>query len=304
MADELLPSWRNGPTKARIIAFLDQVHEIPADERVAVFDNDGTLWCEKPNYIQAEFLMSELRSAVAADPAVADREEYRVLLDGDLAALAEIGLARAAMALVDLHTGLTPEAYARRATMFVDEFRHPERRVPIRQLRYQPMLELISELRSREFDVYLVSAGGTEFMRSVSDDFYGVKPEGVVGSEIDYDLVRVDDAVHLVRTDKVVGARANEGADKPSNIQRALGRRPCVAAGNSAGDADMLRYAAGHHGPSLTLLVDHDDVAREYAYASLAGTFEASESILDTAALAGWVVVSIRDDWDVVFADE
>ncbi|MEO1055945.1 MAG: HAD family hydrolase [Actinomycetota bacterium] len=303
MRDQLLPSWREGSTRTQIVDFLAKVHTIPPEERVAVFDNDGTLWCEKPNYIQADFLMSELRQAVAADPAVGDRAEYRALLDRDLVALAEIGLPRAAMALIDLHTGLTPEEHALRVATFADVYRHPDRAVPMRQLRYQPMLELIEALRLEGFDVYLVSAGGSEFMRVVSSDFYGVQPEGVVGSEIDYDLVRRDNTVHLVRAGIVAGARANEGSDKPANIQRALGRRPCVAAGNSPGDADMLRYAAGHRGPSLSLVVDHDDADREYSYASAAGTFETDESILETASTEGWVVVSMRDDWDTVFSE-
>ncbi|MEM9517514.1 MAG: HAD family hydrolase [Actinomycetota bacterium] len=303
MAGVLLPSWRAGTTRSQIIDFFDRVDTIPVDERVAVFDNDGTLWCEKPNYVQAEFLMSELRRAVADDPTVGDRAEYRALLDGDFAALAEIGFPRAALALVELHNGLTPEEYTHRAAAFVAEFRHSERGVPMRQLRYQPMLELIRELRARQFDVFLVSAGGADFVRSISSDFYGVKPEGVVGSEIGYELARRDGAAHLVRASDPADVSANEGADKPSNIQRALGRRPCVAVGNSPGDADMLRYAAGHRGPSLALLVNHDDAAREYAYASVAGTFDADESILDTAAEAGWVVVSMRDDWEIVFAD-
>ncbi len=304
MNDDVLPSWREGATRTKILQFLDRVDEIPPADRVAVFDNDGTMWCEKPNYTQAEFLLSELQRAVADDPALAEREEYRAVLDGDRAALADMGLARVVMALVDLHTGLTPDEYRRRAVAFADEFRHPDRGVPMRGLRYQPMLELFDELRARGFDVYLVSAGGAEFVRVISDDFYGVKPEGVVGSQIDYDLVRDDDgSVHLIRSRNLIGTGPNEGPTKPSNIQRVLGRRPCVAGGNSAGDAEMLQYAAGFDGPSLSLLVDHDDAEREYSYASVAGTFDTDETILETAARLGWVVASIKDDWTTVFAD-
>jgi hypothetical protein len=298
----LLPSWRPGSTRNHLVEFLDRVDDIPPRERVAVFDNDGTLWCEKPDYIQAEFLLAELRRVVAVEPAVAEREEYRALLEGDRTALGELGLERVVMALVDLHTGLRPDQFDDRVTTFVREFRHFDRRVPMRQLRFQPMLELIAELRTRGFDVYLVSGGGAEFLRVLSEDFYGVKPEGVVGSQIDYDLVRgTDGTVHLRRSGSLIGAGANEGPTKPTNIQRVLGRRPCVAGGNSAGDAEMLQYAAGYDGPSLSLLVNHDDGQREYAYASVAGTFDTAETILETAARLDWVVASIRDDWSTVF---
>jgi phosphoserine phosphatase len=300
----LLPSWRPGSTRNHLVEFLDRVDDIPPRERVAVFDNDGTLWCEKPDYIQAEFLLAELRRVVAVEPAVAEREEYRALLEGDRTALGELGLERVVMALVDLHTGLRPDQFDDRVTTFVREFRHFDRGVPMRQLRFQPMLELIAELRTRGFDVYLVSGGGAEFLRVLSEDFYGVKPEGVVGTQIDYDLVRgTDGTVHLRRSGSLIGAGANEGPTKPTNIQRVLGRRPCVAGGNSAGDAEMLQYAAGYDGPSLSLLVNHDDGQREYAYASVAGTFDTAETILETAARLDWVVASIRDDWSTVFVD-
>ena len=304
MSDRLLPSWREGATRSAILAFLDRVEEIPLDERVAVFDNDGTMWCEKPDYPQLEFLLGELKAAVAADPSLGDKPEFHATLSGDRAALGELGLERVAFALVDLHTGLTPEEFNARVARFFAEARHPDRGVPYRQQRYQPMLELMEELRSRGFDFYIVSAGGAEFVRVISDDFYGVKPEGAVGSQIDYEIDRLDDGtLRLVRTGKLVASGPNEGPGKPPNIQRILGRRPVVAGGNSAGDAEMLEFAMSYDGPSLALLVDHDDAEREYAYESKAGTFETDETILETAARLGWIVASIKNDWATVFAD-
>jgi hypothetical protein len=247
-------------------------------------------------------LLHELALAVDADPALAERPEFRAVLDGDRGALAELGFERVVMSVVALHRGLTPDEFDDRVRAFVDRYRHPVTGVHLRDRRYRPMLELVDELRGRGFDVFVVTGGGAEFVRVVSDDFYGVRPEGVVGTQIDYDVEqRPDGTVHLLRSDRMIGAGVNEGVTKPSNIQRVVGRRPCVAGGNSAGDAEMLRYAQGYDGPSLAVLVHHDDAEREEAYESEAATFESSESILDTAARLGWVVASMRDDWATVF---
>lgn len=304
MADRILPSWSDGDTRASIVAFLDRVDEIPPEHRVAVFDNDGTMWAEKPNYTQLEFLLAELRAAVASDPALADRPEFDAILTGDRAALAEMGLERIAFALVGLHTGLTPEEFDSKVARFFEDARHPDRDVPYRGQRYQPMLELMHELRARGFDCYIVTGGGSEFVRVIAEDFYGVKPEGVVGSQVAYEVEDLDDgSLRLIRTGDVVETGPNEGPTKPTNIQRLLGRRPVVAGGNSAGDAEMLQFAQSYDGPSLALLVNHDDAEREYAYESRAGTFDAAETILDTAARLHWTVISIKDDWETVFSD-
>ena len=305
MTDALLPSWRDGATRTAIVDFLDLVDEIPPADRVAVFDNDGTLWCEKPQYPQLEFMLSEMKAAVAKDASLGDQAEFRAILSGDRATLAEMGLERVVLALVDLHTGLTPEEFNERVAAFFASARHADRGVPYRQQRYQPMLELMDALRTRGIDCYIVTGGGSEFVRVVGEDFYGVKPEGVVGSQVAYDVARQDDGgLRLVRTGNIVASGVNEGEGKPTNIQRILGRRPVVAAGNSAGDAEMLEFAQSYDGPSLALIVDHDDAEREYAYESKAGSFEAEEGVLDMADRLGWVVASIKNDWATVFAGD
>ena len=299
----LLPSWRAGATRESLLRFLNQADEIDPADRVAVFDNDGTMWSEKPNYTQLEFFLGTLRKAIAADPGVADRPEYQALIEPDQESLHAIGLEAIAMSLLDLYAGMTPDAFNSEVEAFFAEQRHPVRGVPYRQTRYQPMLELRDELVARGFDFYLVSAGGAEFVRVIGEDFYGVKPEGVVGSQIDYEIARdAAGAIRLLRTNHLVAGGPNEGPGKPPHIQRILGRRPCVAGGNSAGDAEMLEYATAYDGPSLALLVNHDDAEREYAYESAAGTFAADEAITDTAARLGWTVVSIKHDWSTVFA--
>lgn len=297
-----LASWNDGPTKQAIVDFLDASRDLPVADRVAVFDNDGTLWCEKPNYPQLEFLLDELARAVEADPGLARRAEYRALLDGDRSAQSELGLERIALALVELCAGISPEEFDAGVRAFFASSRHRDRGVSFADLRYQPMLELLDELRRAEFAVCIVTGGGAEFVRAISHDFYGVWPERVVGTRASYDVVRdADGRVRLLRNGHVVAAEANEGPAKVVNIRRELGRRPIFAAGNSPGDAEMLDAAMAGDGPSLALLVDHDDAEREYAYEGVAATFATSGSFLDTAGERGWTIASIRRDWANVF---
>jgi phosphoserine phosphatase len=302
-----LPSWVDGATKRKVLDFLTASAEVPPEERVAVFDNDGTLWCEKPNYPQLEFLLGELSRAVAADPALAGRAEYRALLEGDLAAQSDLGLERIAVALVELCAGIEPHEFDHSVRAFFETARHRDRGVPLREIRYQPMLELLGQLRLAGFDVFVVTGGGTEFVRAIGMDFYGVSPERVVGTRASYDFVRdADGRARLVRNAQLVASDANEGAAKVVNIQRELGRRPIFAAGNSPGDAEMLDYALDYTvatgGPSLALLVDHDDAEREYRYEGVAATFETAGSFVDMATAHGWTIASMRNDWVTIYA--
>jgi phosphoserine phosphatase len=302
MSQIKLPSWHPGTTRDAIEVFLDAAEMLPIEQRVAVFDIDGTLWCERPQYSMVGFLVTELRHAVADKPELSDRPEYRAALDWDRKAIGQLGLMNVLLALVEPHAGITPEAYQARVRAYVATARHPDRDVPLSRTRYRPMLELIAELRARHFSVYVVTGSGTEFTRAISDELFGVKPEGVVGTQVGYELVHVDGRPQLVRTKELFGD-PNEGPAKITSIQRLLGRRPILAAGNSAGDSEMLEYAQAFDGPSLALLVDHDDAEREYAYQSVAGTFASSEPITTIALRRGWTVVSMRDDWSTVFAD-
>jgi phosphoserine phosphatase len=303
MTDDPLPSWNDGATKQAMLGFLAAARDVPVERRVAVLDNDGTLWCEKPNYPQLEFLLSELARAVRADATLARREEYRALIEGDTAAQSDLGLERIALALIELCAGISPEEFDERVREFFAVARHRDRGVAFAALRYQPMLELIDELRRAEFDVFLVTGGGTEFVRAIGIDFYGVTPERVVGTQASYDFVRdAEGRAGLIRNADLSAADANEGAAKVINIQREIGRRPIFAAGNSPGDAEMLDYAIAADGPTMALLVDHDDADREYRYESVAATFETTGTFLDIAAAHGWTVASMRNDWATVFA--
>jgi phosphoserine phosphatase len=298
-----LPSWNEGPTKSALREFLTASAEVPVDDRVAVFDNDGTLWCEKPNYVQLEFMLSELARAVQNDPSMAAREEYRALIEHDSAAQAELGLERIALALVELCAGIGPSEFDDRVRAFFSSATHRDRAVPYRSMRYAPMLELLDALRALEFDVFVVSGGGTEFVRAVGADFYGVSPDDVVGTLVTYEFTRGDDgSPRLVRGAALDGVAANEGEVKVSNIQRHLGRRPILAAGNTAGDSEMLEYALASDGPTLALLVDHDDADREYAYAAQAGTIDFDGDLVQHGRDLGWTIASIRHDWATVFS--
>jgi len=306
--DPILPSWRPGPVRDAVTGFLDAALEVEPRDRVACFDNDGTLWCERPTYVQFDFFVDALKARQREDPSVTSVPEFAALLSGDQAAMGELGLTRIAMALVGLFEGMTPEEFTARVRGFVDRATHSTLGLPVRATTYRPMLELVAALRDRDFTVCLVSGGGTEFVRAISQDLYGVPPEAVVGTMVTYDYSADpadSDGVPrplLRRTTGVLG-EANEGAAKVSHIQAQLGRRPILAAGNSGGDRQMLEWAAGGEGPSLALLVDHDDEQREFRYVSSAETFAEEEPITVVGARQGWTVVSMANDWECVFDD-
>jgi phosphoserine phosphatase len=300
---ERLPSWRPGPTRDALLAYLDGLDSVPTVERVAYFDNDGTLWCERPSYVQQDFFVDELRRRVTADASLADHPEFDAILRSDPVAIGEVGLERIAVALAGLFDGVSPREFAAVVGEFVDRYRHPVLDRPIAGLVYQPMLELLDELRALDFTIGIVTGGGTEFVRCISQHLYGVPPELVVGTLIGYELHR--DAAGqpvLHRTVALMGT-ANEGAAKVSNIQSQLGRAPIVAGGNSGGDREMMEWACAGPHPGLAILIDHDDADREYAYVGRAATFDEDEDITDVADRLGWITVSIAHDWKAVFPE-
>jgi phosphoglycolate phosphatase-like HAD superfamily hydrolase len=296
-----LPSWRPGATRDAVLHFLDEAAAVPVAHRVACFDNDGTLWCERPTYVQLDFFLDVLRQRVARDPGVARGEEFAALLSGDRAAVDALGLPRIGSALTGLCAGISPEEFTSLVRDFMGRARHAGLDRPTRATTYQPMLELLDELRSLDFTISVVTGGGTEFVRAVSDDLYGVPPELVVGTLLQYDVDDPDGSPSLVRSTRLFG-EVNEGAAKVGNIQTQLGRRPILGVGNSAGDRQMLAWATGGVGPSLALLVEHDDAEREFSYAGKAETFAETEPITDVARRLGWTVVSMAQDWETVFA--
>ncbi len=297
---EVLPSWRQGATRDALLAFLQRAATVPVVDRVAYFDNDGTLWCERPTYVQFDFFVDALRQQVAEDPGVAERAEFAALLSGDPAAIEALGLPRIATALAGLFEGQTPQEFAAVAQEFMARARHRTLDRPLRTLIYRPMLELMAELRHLDFTVGIVTGGGAEFLRAVSQDLYAVPPELVVGSQIGYRLTTDASGAPELRRTAALDGVANEGAAKVSHIQSELGRRPLLAAGNSGGDREMLEWAAAAPG-GLALLVDHDDADREFAYRSMGVTVDEAEPITVVAERQGWTVASMARDWSVVF---
>ena len=301
-ADQILPSWRPGRVRDAVVAFLDASESIPTEQRFACFDNDGTLWCERPSYVQLDFLIDALKSHVVAKPELAERAEFAALLNNDSAAMAELGMERIAFALTGLFERMPPQEFAGHVRGFMARATHPTLHRPLAKIVYQPMLELLAELRKRDFAVAIVTGGGTEFVRAISFDLYEVPPELVVGTLIKYEFSRHADDDHplLLRTNSIQGD-ANEGAAKVTGIQTQLGRQPILGVGNSGGDREMMEWACAGGGPRMALLVDHDDAEREFEYVGKAQSFEEPEPIVDVAKRFGWTVVSMKNDWDTIF---
>ena len=301
-----LASWREANAKRAIFAFVDRVTEpgsagfVPPSARIAVFDNDGTLWCERPTYPQALFLMDRVRARAAADPAFAAQPIVHALAAGDVQAALADGLEPLAEVILRAHADLTSDAYAAEVAAWFEQAVHPTRGVAFGRLVYQPMVELLDLLRAAAFRVFIVTGGGVEFVRAVSADLYGIPPDDVVGSSVELAVERRDGRLVLVRQPAFRGP-PNEGEPKPVNIQAHIGVRPIFAAGNSAGDREMLEYATTGDHPGLGLVIDHDDEEREYAYPGASFTDPHAEPILASADRLGWTVVSMRRDWSEVF---
>jgi phosphoserine phosphatase len=298
-----LPSWRPGPTREALVGFLDRADDVPVDARVAYLDNDGTMWCEKPTYVQFDFFVDALGQRARDDPSLRARPELAVVLDGDMAAIGEIGLAKVAGALAALFDGQTADQFADAVDGFLSRYRHPTLGVGIDRVIYQPMLELLAELRARDFTIGIVTGGGTEFVRQAARRCYSVEPGMVVGTLIGYTFGRDAQGKPVVRRSAAQTGSANESGAKVEHIQAQIGCRPILAIGNSAGDRELLEWAQASPHRGLGILIDHDDHEREFAYHSEAATITSAEPITSIGRRLGWTIVSMKRDWDTVFAN-
>jgi phosphoserine phosphatase len=301
---DALPSWNDGPAKAAIVAFVTRVTTqggpdfVPVAERIATFDNDGTLWSEQPLYFQFAFVLDRVKALAAMHPEWQSEEPFRSVLANDIkGALAsgEEGLVKMAMAT---HAGMSTDEFDGIVTDWLAGARHSKLQRPYTELVYQPMLELLAYLRANGFKTYIVSGGGIEFMRAFSERVYGVPPEQVIGSSIKTKFELRDGKPAILRLPEI--DFIDDKAGKPVAIQKFIGRRPIAAFGNSDGDLQMLQWTAASDGPHLALIVHHTDAEREWAYdrESHIGTLDKA---LDEAAARGWTVVSMKDDWKTVY---
>ncbi len=302
-----LPSWNEGPSKKAIMAFVSAVTQegtpdfVPAPERIATFDNDGTLWCEQPMYVQLAFALDRVKALSARHPEWKRKQPFQAVLEGDLASLARAGEKGLVELVMATHAGMTAAEFEKIASDWIASARHPKFNRPYTDLVYQPMLELLTYLRANGFKTFIVSGGGIEFMRPWSERVYGIPPERVVGSSIKTQFKVDKGAPQLVRLPVI--DLVDDGPGKPVGIHSHIGRRPIAAFGNSDGDFQMLQWATLSPGKRFGLIVHHTDAAREYAY-DRKSPFGKLDKALDAADSNGWIMVSMKDEWKRVFPFE
>jgi phosphoglycolate phosphatase-like HAD superfamily hydrolase len=306
-AADPLSSWNDGAAKKAIVEFVAKVTKegspdfVPPAERIATFDNDGTLWAEQPMYFQAFFILDRIKQLAPQHPEWHSQEPFASVLKGDM----KSALAGGEPALVEMtmatHAGMTTEEFERIVKEWITTAKHPKTGKLYTEMVYQPMLELLAYLRANGFKTFIVSGGGIEFMRPWAEQVYGIPPEQVVGSSIKTKFELRDGKPVLVRLPEINFIDDREG--KPVGIQMHIGRRPIAAFGNSDGDLQMLQWTAAGSGPRFCLFVHHTDAEREWAYDRQSSIGRLDKG-LDEAKARGWTIVSMKDDWKRVFAFE
>jgi len=299
-----LASWNDGPAKAAILRFVANVTTlggpgyVPRPERIAVFDNDGTLWAEQPAYFQFQFALDRVKALAPRHPEWRSQEPFNHLLAGDMKAFAAGGEHAMLAVVAAAHSGLTTDEFAGAVRDWLRTARHPKTGRPYTDMVYAPMLELLDYLRANDFKTYIVSGGGVEFIRAFADSIYGIPPEQVIGSQGKLQYEMRDGKPVLLKLPEV--QFVDDGPGKPVGIQASIGRRPIAAFGNSDGDREMLEWTWAGPGARLALLVHHTDAEREWAYDrdSPVGRLDKA---LDQAKAAGWTVVDMKEDWKQVF---
>lgn len=303
-AADPLPSWNDGAAKQAITAFVAKTTTdgsadfVPPAERIATFDNDGTLWSEQPMYFQAFFIFDRIKQLAPANPEWKDKEPFASVLKGDLkSALAggERALLEMAMAT---HAGTTTEEFEKIVSDWANTAKHPKSGKHFTEMVYQPMLEVLAYLRTNGFKTFIVSGGGIEFMRPWTEKVYGIPPEQVIGSSIKTKFELRDGKPVLARLPELNFIDDKEG--KPVAIQQHIGRRPIIAFGNSDGDFQMLEWTTAGKGPRLALIVHHDDAQREFAY-DRGSHIGKLEKALDEAPQRGWSIISMKNDWKNIY---
>jgi phosphoserine phosphatase len=302
-----LPSWNDGPSKQAIVAFVTDVTRegspdfVPPPERVATFDNDGTLWIEQPIYVQFAFALERVKELAPQHPEWKDTQPFKAVLEGDMAALAAAGEKGAVEIVAATHAGMAPAQFIGMVGAWLATAKHPRFDRPYTELVYQPMLEVLAYLRANGFKTFIVSGGGIEFIRAFAEKSYGIPPDQVVGSSIVTKFERRDGLPALFRLPEV--NFVDDGPGKPVGINQHIGLRPIAAFGNSDGDLEMLQWTTEAGGRRLGVVVHHTDAEREYAYdrQSKVGRLDKA---LDAAAVDRWTVVDMKRDWKTIFPFE
>jgi hypothetical protein len=306
-ADDPLPSWNDGPLKQSIIAFVQKVTNedandyVPPHRRIATFDNDGTLWCEKPMYFQMIFAFDRIKASAKDHPDWKEKEPFKFVLSGEFEKFGATGQKGLLDVLAVTHAGMTVDQFESTVKSWLETARHPRFHRPYNQCTYQPMHELLVYLRANQFKTFVVSGGGIEFMRPWVPRAYGIPPQQIVGSSGVVKYALRDGEPVLMKEPKV--EFIDDGPGKPVGINRFIGRRPIMAFGNSDGDYEMLRWTTAGAGPRFGLIVHHTDSEREYAYdyPSKVGQLKRA---LEDAPKYGWHVVSMKTDWKTIFPPE
>ena len=303
---EILSLWNETPAKEAIIDYVNAITNpesadfVQETERIAILDNDGTMWVEKPMYVQLFFVIDRLKQMAEADPALLDQPHFKAATTDDQSYFFRLhphagGDVKELMKIVfDSHAGMSQDDFMLMAKEFLETARHPRFGMLYRDLTYKPMVELVHYLADSGFKVFLASGGGMSFMRAVSEEIYGIPRERVIGSNIAFETRMTGEGPVIFRRKGLVDL-IDDGAGKPVNIELHIGRKPILTAGNSDGDLHMLWLAQKSGQRSLSLLLRHDDAKREYAYD------EGSEKTLQMAKERGWIAVSMKDDWKTVF---
>ncbi len=306
-AQDPLPSWNDGAAKKAIVAFVGRVTKeggpdfVPAPERIAVFDNDGTLWAEQPLYFQFLFVVDRVKALAPQHPEWKEQEPFKSLLAGDVKAALGGGEQAVAQLVAATHSGMTTDEFQQIVLDWIATAKHPRFERPYTECVYQPMLELLAYLRANGFKTFIVSGGGAEFMRPWVERVYGIPPEQVVGSRGKLKLEERNGQPVIVKLPDI--DLVDDGPGKPVGIQQLIGRRPLMAFGNSDGDLQMLQWTAAGSGERFALLVHHTDAEREWAYDHPSSIGQLDKA-LEAARSAGWTVVDMKQDWKRIFPFE
>jgi phosphoglycolate phosphatase-like HAD superfamily hydrolase len=303
-ANDPLPSWNDTASKKAIVAFVEKVTKegspdfVSPDQRIATFDNDGTLWAEQPIYFQFAFVFDRVKALVPQHPEWKTKEPFASLLKGDMKGVLAAGDKGAVMMLTATHSGMTTDEFAKIVSDWITTAKHPKTGRPYIEMVYQPMIELLAYLRANGFKTFIVSGGGIEFMRPWTEKVYGIPPEQVVGSSGKLKFELRDGKPILLKLPEV--NFIDDKAGKPVGIQMHIGRRPIAAFGNSDGDQQMLEWTGAGSGARFCLLVHHDDADREWAYDRKSHIGQLDKA-WDEAVAKGWTIVSMKDDWKTIF---